>query len=46
MSFTWTHTYVRVQKSLLWVADLQENEISQNIKWEKLIDDFEAEYEV
>ncbi|KAF8548935.1 hypothetical protein OG21DRAFT_1422158 [Imleria badia] len=34
------------RKNLLWVADLQENEIGQNIKWEKLIDEFEAEYEV
>ncbi|KAF8448942.1 prolyl oligopeptidase [Boletus edulis BED1] len=34
------------RKNLLWVADLQENEIGQNIKWEKLIDKFEAEYDV
>ncbi|KAF9240642.1 prolyl oligopeptidase [Melanogaster broomeanus] len=34
------------RKNLLWVADLQENEIGQNMKWEKLIDEFEAEYDV
>ncbi|KAG9313061.1 prolyl oligopeptidase [Chiua virens] len=34
------------RKNLLWVADLQANEIGQNIKWEKLIDEFEAEYDV
>ncbi|KAH0836753.1 prolyl oligopeptidase [Lanmaoa asiatica] len=34
------------RKNLLWVADLEENEIGQNIKWEKLIDEFEAEYDV
>jgi hypothetical protein len=34
------------QKNLLWVADLQENEIGQNIKWEKLVDEFKAEYEM
>ncbi|KAN0088402.1 Prolyl oligopeptidase, N-terminal beta-propeller domain containing protein, partial [Tylopilus felleus] len=34
------------RKNLLWVADLQENEIGQNIKWEKVIDEFEAEYDV
>ncbi|KAI9456943.1 prolyl oligopeptidase [Boletus coccyginus] len=34
------------RKNLLWVADLQETEIGQNIKWKKLIDEFEAEYNV
>lgn len=37
---------IRAQKNLLWVADLQETEIGQNIKWKKLIDEFEAEYNV
>ena len=44
VSFTWTGG--RAQKNLLWVADLQENEIGPNIKWEKLVDQFEAEYDV
>ena len=43
---SFSRTDVRAQKNLLWVADLQENEIGQNIKWEKLIDEFEAEYGV
>ena len=43
---SFTLTGGRAQKNLLWVADLQENEIGQNIKWEKLIDEFEAEYSV
>jgi len=34
------------RKNLLWVADLQENEIGPSIKWEKLINEFEAEYDV
>ncbi|KIJ65569.1 hypothetical protein HYDPIDRAFT_174977 [Hydnomerulius pinastri MD-312] len=34
------------RKNLLWVSDLQENEIGQNMKWEKLVDEFEAEYDV
>lgn len=46
VSFTSPHANVRTQKNLLWVADLQQNDIGQNMKWEKLIDDFEAEYEV
>lgn len=44
--FTWTLANVPAQKNLLWVADLEENQIGQNIKWVKLIDDFEAKYEV
>lgn len=40
------HLCEHAQKNLLWVADLQENEIGPNIKWEKLIDEFEAEYDV
>ncbi|KIK99823.1 hypothetical protein PAXRUDRAFT_30278 [Paxillus rubicundulus Ve08.2h10] len=34
------------RKNLLWVSDLEENEIGQNMKWEKLVDEFEAEYDV
>ncbi|EGN96818.1 hypothetical protein SERLA73DRAFT_124603 [Serpula lacrymans var. lacrymans S7.3] len=32
------------KKNLLWVTDLKENQIGQNMKWDKLIDEFEAEY--
>lgn len=35
-----------VQKNLVWVTDLQENEIGPNMKWDKIVDEFEAEYEV
>jgi len=34
------------QKNLLWISDLQENEIGQIMIWEKLIDEFDAEYRV
>lgn len=34
------------RKNLLWISDLQENEIGQNMIWEKLIDEFDAEYRV
>ncbi|KAI6114866.1 prolyl oligopeptidase [Pisolithus croceorrhizus] len=34
------------RKNLLWVCDLEENAIGPNIKWEKLIDEFDAEYRV
>ncbi|KAG6331834.1 hypothetical protein ID866_7256 [Astraeus odoratus] len=34
------------RKNLLWVSDLQENEIGQNMKWVKLIDEYDAEYTV
>ncbi|KAH7890841.1 prolyl oligopeptidase [Phlebopus sp. FC_14] len=34
------------RKNLLWVCDLQDNEIGQNMKWEKLVDEFDAEYDV
>lgn len=32
------------QKNLLWISDLKENGIGQNMTWEKLIDEFDAEY--
>jgi hypothetical protein len=31
---------------MLWVADLQENEIGQNMKWDKIVNEFESEYTV
>ncbi|KAF4574478.1 hypothetical protein EYR36_005813 [Pleurotus pulmonarius] len=34
------------RKNLVWVTDLQENEIGPNMKWDKIVDEFEAEYEV
>ncbi|KAF9224006.1 hypothetical protein BS17DRAFT_795584 [Gyrodon lividus] len=34
------------RKNLLWVSVLQENEIGQNMEWEKLVNEFEAEYDV
>ncbi|KAF8529233.1 prolyl oligopeptidase [Hysterangium stoloniferum] len=32
------------RKNLLWVADLTQNEIGPNIKWNKIIDKFDAEF--
>ncbi|KZV73550.1 prolyl oligopeptidase [Peniophora sp. CONT] len=32
------------RKNLLWVADLSTQEIGANMKWTKLIDDFDADY--
>lgn len=29
---------------MLWIADLHENEIGPNIKWNKIINEFEASY--
>jgi len=36
----------RRQKNLLWVADLEKEQIGSNFSWIKLVDDFEAEYSV
>ena len=33
------------QKVLLWIADLQKDAIGKNIHWDKVIDEFEANYE-
>lgn len=33
------------KKNLLWIADLEKNEIGQNIRWDKLIDEFDASYD-
>ncbi|KAF8499303.1 prolyl oligopeptidase [Gautieria morchelliformis] len=33
------------QKNKLWIADLTKNEIGPNIKWNKVIDEFDAAYE-
>jgi len=33
-------------KNLLWVTDLSKNVIGPNMVWDKLIDEFEAQYEV
>lgn len=32
------------QKNQLWIADLTKNEIGPNIKWDKIIDEFDASY--
>lgn len=34
------------KKNMLWVADLQENEIGPNMKWDKIVNEFESEYTV
>ncbi|KAH7907477.1 prolyl oligopeptidase [Hygrophoropsis aurantiaca] len=33
-------------KNLLWVADLENDQIGQNMKWDKVIDEFDAQYGV
>ncbi|EPT03158.1 hypothetical protein FOMPIDRAFT_1035541 [Fomitopsis schrenkii] len=33
------------RKNLLWIADLEKNNIGGNIKWDKLIDEFDAEFD-
>ncbi|TBU27685.1 prolyl oligopeptidase [Dichomitus squalens] len=33
------------RKNLLWIADLQKDSIGANLVWDKLIDEFEANYE-
>ena len=32
------------QKYLLWIADLEKNEIGPNMKWTKVINEFDASY--
>ncbi|KZT27069.1 hypothetical protein NEOLEDRAFT_1194599 [Neolentinus lepideus HHB14362 ss-1] len=34
------------RKNLLWIADLEQNEIGPNMKFTKLVDEFEAEYDI
>lgn len=34
------------RKNMLWIADLEENEIGPNMKWTKLVDEFDAEFDV
>ena len=34
------------QKNLLWIAEFETNNIGPNIQWIKLVNEFEAEYEV
>ena len=34
------------EKNLLWIADLESNNIGPNIQWIKLVNEFEADYEV
>ncbi|KAG6888631.1 hypothetical protein C0995_006875 [Termitomyces sp. Mi166 len=34
------------RKNMLWIADLKQNEIGPNIKWNKIIDEFESEYHI
>ena len=50
-SYYWlsTHLYLFLffmQKYLLWVADLKASKIGSNLKWVKLIDEFDASYDV
>jgi hypothetical protein len=33
------------QKNKLWIADLKETEVGPKIKWNKIIDTFDAAYE-
>ncbi|KAH0586963.1 hypothetical protein H2248_005791 [Termitomyces sp. 'cryptogamus'] len=33
-------------RNLLWIADLSENDIGPNIKWNKIINQFESEYHI
>ncbi|EIW79415.1 hypothetical protein CONPUDRAFT_60260 [Coniophora puteana RWD-64-598 SS2] len=42
VSIGWT----TARKNLLWIADLQSEEIGPNMKWKKVINDYEAEYDV
>lgn len=34
------------RKNLLWVTDLETNEIGPNMKWDKIVNTFDAEYDV
>ncbi|KZP21737.1 hypothetical protein FIBSPDRAFT_740187 [Athelia psychrophila] len=34
------------RKNMLWVTDLETNEIGPNMKWDKLVNTFDAEYDV
>ena len=34
-----------MQKGLLWIADLEKDAIGPNMQWDKVIDEFEANYE-
>ncbi|TFK56208.1 hypothetical protein OE88DRAFT_1641899 [Heliocybe sulcata] len=34
------------RKNLLWIADLEQNEIGPHMKFTKLVDEFEAEYDI
>ncbi|KAG6856360.1 hypothetical protein H0H87_005269 [Tephrocybe sp. NHM501043] len=34
------------RKNLMWIADLKENEIGPNMKWRKVVDEFESEYHI
>lgn len=43
---TLTFHYFRHQKNKLWVTDLKKNEIGPNMKWDKLVDTFDAAQEV
>ena len=35
-----------VQKNLVWIANLDENEIGPSMKWYKLCNEFDAEYDM
>jgi hypothetical protein len=35
-----------IQKNLLWITDLDKNKIGPNMKWDKVINDFDAEYDM
>ncbi|KAF5372042.1 hypothetical protein D9615_008071 [Tricholomella constricta] len=34
------------RRNLLWIAELEKNEIGPNIKWNKVIDEFKGEYHI
>ncbi|KAF8495236.1 prolyl oligopeptidase [Russula emetica] len=45
----WLELYISrdsSRKNLLWLADLEKEQIGSNFNWIKLVDDFEAEYSV
>ncbi|KAL0949097.1 hypothetical protein HGRIS_009187 [Hohenbuehelia grisea] len=34
------------RKNLIWITDLEQNAIGPNMKWDRVIDEYEAEYEI
>ena len=41
-----SHIDISLQKNLLWVAEVKENEVGPNIKWNKIKNEFESEFHV